>query len=124
MLTNRCRARNFYTSYIAYLSFYEIVSVLLQPSILLIYFCVFLFHLLLNNANCNIWYHIFPGLSKLWGGGGGRGSRPPVPAPSCPPLLATNRNQQNGWLISFIMILMKLIVFRCRLTILFVHMTF
>ncbi len=43
-----------------------------------IYWRVSLFHLLLNNANCDIWYHIFTGLSKLLGG-----SPPP---PQCPPL--------------------------------------
>ena len=35
--------------------------------------CVSLFHLLLNNANCDIWYHCFY-MSKLLGGGGGGGS--------------------------------------------------
>ena len=39
---------------------------------MLIYWCVSLFHLLLNNTNCDLWFHYFY-RSKLLGGGGGGG---------------------------------------------------
>ena len=42
---------------------------------MLIYWCVSLFHLLLNNTNCDIWCHYFY-RSKLLGGGGELG--PPL----------------------------------------------
>ncbi len=38
---------------------------------MLIYWCVSLFHLLIRNANCDIWYHIFYRSTKILGGGGG-----------------------------------------------------
>ena len=40
------------------------------------------FHLLLNNANCDIWYHYFYRF-KLLGGGGGGACAPLVPATVC-----------------------------------------